>query len=134
MHLLAFIADSFTNFTHNLRKLLHGVFNEIDLTVVILLNPIETRPILSSNLFNFYIDQLDCSLVLNLIFDRLSFHFRHLRLKYWSWHGHETRRFLHIFLAENSQLLHGVEVVFFRQEHLSSRLMKALPNIVSLLD
>ena len=123
MHLLAFIADSFPNFSHNLRELLHGVLNEIDLTVVILLDSIKTRPILCSNLFYFYINLLDCSLVLNLILDRLSFHFRNLRLKYWSWHGHETCRFLHIFLAENSQLLHGVEVVFFRQEHLSSRLV-----------
>ena len=134
MHQLALVANCFSYFSHNLCELLHGIFDEVYLTVIVLLNSIESCPILASYLFYLYIDLLNCGLVLELKSCWLGFQSCQLRLEGWLRHSYETCRFWQSFLAENTQLLHGVEVVFLWKKHLSACLVQALPNIVGLLD
>ena len=66
----ALVADCLTNLAHDRRELLEVVLEEVQLTVIVLLDTIESVTVLGADLIDVLIDKFDVSLVLVLCLAR----------------------------------------------------------------
>ena len=66
----ALVADCLADFAHDRRELLEVVLEEVQLTVIVLLDTIESVTVLGADLIDVLIDKFDVSLVLVLCLAR----------------------------------------------------------------
>lgn len=131
MEVHTLIADVLADLPEDVCKLLNVVLHEIDLGVVILLDPVESGAILASDKVDVLVHKLDVALVLVLGLPRSQLAVVELLLQ-----GRSVQETIAALLLalHLDQLVHLVKVVLLGEHHLRAGLVETDPDLLCVLN